>query len=104
MESAKTPEVRESTSFIIEPINSLLACDIGVALPDATQAGYTILGKNSDRPIFDSQCLEFHPRQKFEAGEMLHLEYVSIPQVEGIYTTLGSRPYWCWGYEEGGSE
>jgi len=104
MESAKTPEVRESTSPITEAINCLLACDTGVALPDVTRAGYTILGKNSDRPIFDSQCLELHSRQKFEAGKMLQLEYISIPQVKETYATLGSRPYWCWGYEEGINE
>jgi len=104
MESARTPEVRESTSPIIEPINSPLACDTGVALPDATQAGYTILGKNSDRPVFDSQYLELHSRHYFKPGGMLQLEYISIPQVEETYATLGSRPYWCWGYEEGVNE
>lgn len=80
------------------------ACDTGVALPDATKNGYTILGKNSDRPIYDCQPLEIHGRQKWPKGTTLSLEYVSIPQVEETYATIGSSPYWCWGYEEGINE
>lgn len=95
----KTPKAKDLTDSLIP-----LACDTGVALPDTTRTGYTILGKNSDRPISDSQCLEIHPRQMFGAGEALHLEYITIPQVEETYTTLGSSPYWCWGYEEGMNE
>ena len=32
-----------------------LSCDTMVALPDATTTGTTVLGKNSDRPVFDSR-------------------------------------------------
>lgn len=82
----------------------LLACDTGVALPDATKTGYTILGKNSDRPIYDCQPLEFHLRETHKPGTKLKLEYITIPQVEVTYATVGSSPYWCWGYEEGMNE
>src|SRR5690606_6014189 len=34
----------------------------------------------------------------------IELEYVDLPQVETTYATLGSSPYWCWGYEEGINE
>lgn len=79
-------------------------CDTWVALRDATRSGQVILGKNSDRPIFDCQPLFFYPRQSWAPGSRLQLEYVEVPQVEITYATLGSSPYWCWGYEEGINE
>ena len=85
-------------------MNTILGCDTGVALPDVTQSGYTILGKNSDRRIFESQRLEVHQRQSFEANTSIQLEHRNIPQVRQIYSTLGAGPYWCWGYEEGVNE
>ena len=91
-------------TLILTSSGVVLACDTGVALPDATKDGYTILGKNSDRPIFDCQPLEFHPRESHTGNGMLKLEYISIPQVEETYATVGSSPYWCWGYEEGLNE
>jgi len=33
------------------------ACDTWVALPDTTEDGFTIFGKNSDRPLFDCHHL-----------------------------------------------
>ncbi len=82
----------------------LFACDTWVALPDATECGFTILGKNSDRPPYDCQPLMFNPRKTWSAGSKLELEYITIPQVGVTYATLGSSPYWCWGYEEGINE
>jgi secernin len=79
-------------------------CDTWVALQDATLSGQVILGKNSDRPIFDCQPLVFFPRQSWSPGSRISLEYVELPQVEITYATLGSSPYWCWGYEEGINE
>ncbi|MBI3988728.1 MAG: C69 family dipeptidase [candidate division NC10 bacterium] len=75
-----------------------------VALPDATTTGTTILGKNSDRPIYDCQPLMSYPRQTHPPGATLKLEYREIPQVRETYATIGSSPYWCWGYEEGINE
>lgn len=80
------------------------ACDTWVALPDATECGFTILGKNSDRPLFDCQPLIFVPRQEWPAGSMVECERIAIPQVEETYAHLGSAPYWCYGYEEGINE
>jgi secernin len=79
-------------------------CDTWVALADATRDQHVIFGKNSDRPIFDSQPLLFYPRQSWPAGSPLQLEHVALPQVPETYATLGSSPYWCWGYEEGINE
>src|SRR3954468_10363260 len=79
-------------------------CDTWVAMPDATLSGQVILGKNSDRPVFDAQPLIFFAQQSWSPGSMLRLEHVAIPQVDVTYATLGSSPYWCWGYEEGINE
>jgi secernin len=79
-------------------------CDSWIAMKDATLSGNVILGKNSDRPIFDCQPLVFYPRQTWAAESMIQLEYIAVPQVETTFATLGSSPYWCWGYEEGINE
>ncbi|MDI3522760.1 MAG: hypothetical protein PWP43_942 [Bacillota bacterium] len=79
-------------------------CDTLVALPDVTSTGTVILGKNSDRPAFDCQPLHYSPRARHAPGEKLTLAYVALPQSEVTYATVGSRPYWCWGYEEGFNE
>ncbi|MBU0755712.1 MAG: serine hydrolase, partial [Planctomycetes bacterium] len=80
------------------------ACDTWVALPDATESGYTILGKNSDRVDFDCQPLFLYPRKQWPGDAVVDLGRVKIPQVGETYATLGSSPYWCWGYEEGINE
>jgi len=79
-------------------------CDSWLATRNATRTQEMIFAKNSDRPIFDCQPLLFYPRQNWESGSHVHLEYVDVPQVEKTYATLGSSPYWCWGYEEGINE
>lgn len=83
---------------------ALRACDTFVAMPDATKDGIVILGKNSDRPTFDCQPLVYHPRGEWPAGSEIDLGRLSVPQVGETYATLGSSPYWCWGYEEGINE
>lgn len=79
-------------------------CDTWVAMPDATTSGQVILAKNSDRPVYDAQPLLFSARQSWPAGSMLQLEHTAITQAKVTYATLGSSPYWCWGYEEGINE
>jgi secernin len=79
-------------------------CDTWVAMSDSTLAGHVILAKNSDRPIFDCQPLMLYPRATWPGRPMLQLEYVELPQIKVTYATLGSSPYWCWGYEEGINE
>ncbi len=85
-------------------LRQVSACDTWVALPNATASGFTILGKNSDRPVFDCQPLMFGECKSWPAGSKINLGRVTIPQVEKTYATLGSSPYWCWGYEEGINE
>ncbi|MDH4196028.1 MAG: C69 family dipeptidase [Candidatus Aminicenantes bacterium] len=81
-----------------------LACDTWVALRNATARGITLFAKNSDRPLFDSQPLILHPRALWPEGAQVDLGRVRIPQVRETFATLGSSPYWCWGYEEGINE
>lgn len=80
------------------------ACDTWVALPEATDDNTVILAKNSDRSLFDCQPLVYNPRQTWPAGSEINLGRLTIPQVAETYATLGSSPYWCWGYEEGINE
>ena len=79
-------------------------CDTWVALRDATLSQNVIFGKNSDRPIFDCQPLVFSPRKKWPENSHIQTEYIDLPQTGVTYAHLGSRPYWCWGYEEGINE
>ena len=79
-------------------------CDTWIAMSDATETRNIILGKNSDRPIFDCQPLVLYPRQEWPRNNSLRLEYVELPQAQVTFATLGSSPYWCWGYEEGINE
>ena len=81
-----------------------VACDTWVALGDATTCTFTILGKNSDRPVFDCQPLVYHPGKQWPAAATIDLARVTIAQVAQTYTTIGSSPYWSWGYEEGINE
>ncbi|HOY99906.1 MAG TPA: hypothetical protein PLL55_10965, partial [Candidatus Aminicenantes bacterium] len=85
--------------FLFAPAG--FACDTWVALRDAVSRGRVLFAKNSDRTVFDSQPLALHPRKSWPAGAMIDLGRVSIPQAGETFATLGSGPYWCWGYEEG---
>ncbi|MFL5806449.1 MAG: C69 family dipeptidase [Roseiflexaceae bacterium] len=79
-------------------------CDTWVALGDMTTTQSVIFAKNSDRPIFDCQPLVFTPRTSWPKHSSLQLEYVTLPQADVTFATLGASPYWCWGYEQGINE
>jgi secernin len=81
-----------------------LACDTWVALGNVTARGLTLFAKNSDRPLFDAQPLVLNPRARWPKAATIDLGRLRIPQVRETYATLGSSPYWCWGYEEGVNE
>ncbi|MDP6633556.1 MAG: C69 family dipeptidase [Phycisphaerae bacterium] len=80
------------------------ACDTWVAMRDQTTCGYTIHAKNSDRPVFGCQPLVYNAAKKWPAGAQIDLVRTKIPQAAETYATLGSSPYWSWGYEEGINE
>lgn len=67
-------------------------CDTWVALQDATLSGQVMLGKNSDRPIFDCQPLICLPRQSWSPGSRIKLEYVEIPRWQQPMRCLAPAP------------
>lgn len=79
-------------------------CDTYIVMADAASTDSVMLGKNSDRPAFDSQPLAYHGRKTYSKGEKIQLAYVTIEQKEERYATVGASPYWCWGYELGYNE
>lgn len=80
------------------------SCDTMVALPSATAQGETLFAKNSDRPADECQPLVQHPRRSHPPGATLHCQFVDLPEAETTWRHIGSRPYWCWGYEHGFNE
>ncbi len=80
------------------------SCDTMVALGNSTVTGQTIFAKSSDRPSTECQPLVLHDRQTHAPGSLTHCQFLSIPQVATTYRHVGSRPYWCWGYEHGFNE
>src|ERR1051325_8005158 len=80
------------------------SCDTMVALYNATKNGQTIFAKNSDRNANECQPLEVHPRRENAVGELTGCQYVAVPEASVTYRHVGSRPWWCWGYEHGFNE
>jgi secernin len=63
-----------------------------------------LVAKNSDRPSYESQPLVYNQQKTYEMDEKLRLAYVEIPQAKETFLTIGSSPFWCWGYEQGINE
>ena len=84
--------------------NELFGCDTMVALPEATAAGHTLFAKNSDRRSEESQPLIQVERSEHEPDSVDSCDFTKIPQVPVTYRHIGSRPFWCWGYEHGFNE
>jgi secernin len=80
------------------------SCDTMVALGSVTAQGQTLFAKNSDRPADECQPLVFHPRHSHPPGTSLACQFVDMPQTATTWRHIGSRPYWCWGYEHGFNE
>ncbi len=80
------------------------SCDTMVALPSATKGNQTIFAKNSDRPAVECQPLVQRAREAHPTGEGTKCQFVELPGVATTYRHIGSRPYWCWGYEHGFNE
>jgi dipeptidase len=74
------------------------------ALAAVTAHGQTLFAKNSDRPANECQPLVQHERRSHPPGTMVPCQFVPIPQVSETLRHVGSRPYWCWGYEHGFNE
>ena len=80
------------------------SCDTMVALPDVTEGGQTLFAKNSDRSAEESQPLVHLEAAQHGPGSTVRTQFVELPQAAATYAHVGSRPYWCWGYEHGFNE
>lgn len=86
------------------PSTCRVACDSLVALGNATADRSVLFAKNSDRPAGECQPLVQVPQQRHPAGSRLRCSYIEIPQVAETARLIGSRPFWCWGFEHGLNE
>ena len=80
------------------------SCDTMVALPSAAKESQTIFAKNSDRSATECQPLVQRVRVTHPADASTKCQFVELPEVATTYRHIGSRPYWCWGYEHGFNE
>ena len=82
----------------------LISCDTMVALGNSTRHGQTLFAKNSDRPEEECQPLVQRSRVLHPSDAITRCQFVELEQVTTTYGHIGSRPYWCWGYEHGFNE
>src|SRR5579862_1244999 len=80
------------------------SCDTMVALGPATRSGQTLFAKNSDRRPDECQPLWQWERRDHAPGARTRCQFVEMPEAPVTYRHVGSRPYWCWGYEHGFNE
>jgi secernin len=80
------------------------SCDSFVILPMATADGSMLLGKNSDRPVNETQPLRYLPARAPTRGDRLRLAYAEIADDRETLAHVGASPYWCWGHELGLNE
>jgi dipeptidase len=62
------------------------------------------MAKNSDRPAMECQPLVQLRKRTRPGSDRLRCTYIEVPQAEETAAVLGSRPYWCWGFEHGFNE
>jgi len=79
-------------------------CDTLVALGNATQSGYSLFAKNSDRDPNEAHELCWFPRKRYNPPGTVKCTYIEIPQVSETYSVLLSKPFWIWGAEMGTNE
>ena len=79
------------------------SCDTMVALGGSTKGGNTVFAKNSDRPHDEPQPL-IQVEAADHSGGFSGTQFVDVPQVSHTYRHVGSKPYWCAGYEHGYNE
>jgi secernin len=79
-------------------------CDTLVAVGDATAAGVTLFGKNSDRKRGECQPLLQFAEASHPEKSRVCCTHIEIPQVAETYRVLGHSPWWVWGFEHGVNE
>lgn len=95
---------RKILKILSDKKGRLRSCSTFAAMQGATSDGSVIFAKNSDRPVNESQPLEYHPPAEHEPGEKVKCTYIEIPQVSHTYGYIGSRPYNIYGFEHGINE
>ena len=64
-----------------------------------------LLGKNSDRPVNETQPLRHFPARRSASGDRLRLASVEFAdEGERLRAHVGASPYWCRGHELGLNE
>ena len=76
-------------------------CDTMVSTGRASKGGATLFAKNSDRPADEAQPLELHAATR---SAVPGTQFMEIEGPSAAYRHIGSRPFWCWGYEHGFNE
>ena len=79
-------------------------CDTIVALGSATEEGFTLFGKNSDREPDEAQNILITPREKHDLNETVQCSYLTIPQVSETARVLLYQPFWMFGAKMGANE
>jgi secernin len=80
------------------------SCDSFVVLPEGTADGSMLLGKNSDRPVGETQPLRYLPARAPAPGDRLRLACLELADDRETLAHVGASPYWCWGHELGLNE
>lgn len=78
-------------------------CDTLVALPDYTQTGSLIFGKNSDREPLEAQSICYVPRT-FAQQKTVQCTFIQIPEIAENHAVFLSKPFQMWGAEMGANE
>lgn len=68
-------------------------CDTIVALGSATEEGFTLFGKNSDREPDEVQNILVVSRKKHDLNETVQCTYLTIPQISETARVLLCQPY-----------
>ncbi|XP_067858720.1 secernin-1-like [Heptranchias perlo] len=75
-----------------------------VALPPATEAAYTIFGKNSARPGNEVEEVIYFPAASHEPGSKVQCTYIEIDQEQRTLAVILSKSAWMWGAEMGAND
>uniref|UniRef100_A0A6A7FQ65 Secernin-2-like isoform X1 n=2 Tax=Hirondellea gigas TaxID=1518452 RepID=A0A6A7FQ65_9CRUS len=76
------------------------SCDTFVVLPDKTEGGVVVFGKNSDRPAGEVQEVIYYPAADHTVTR-LECTFITVSQVPHTEAVLISKPSWMWGAEMG---
>jgi secernin len=80
------------------------ACNIAIAMGNATANGNILIAKNSNRGNEECQRFVSFPHQKNPAGSKEKCTWIEIPRASETYAVRGGQPYWGFGFEQGMNE